>query len=83
MWTRRVCLRLTWPSPSKKGRWWCNNIRLGFEAIKYTGRFVDQPCLALFGRGDVTARLKVKWLGALADLEAAADWLHIPRAALM
>lgn len=55
----------------------------GFEAIKYTSRFVDQPCLALFDRGRLKSKLKVKWLGELENLEAAVDWLHERKAALV
>jgi hypothetical protein len=55
----------------------------GFEAIKYTSRFVDQPCLALFDRGGLKSRLKVKLLGELEKLDAAVDWLHERNAALV
>jgi hypothetical protein len=37
---------------------------------------VVQPCLALFGRDGVQARIKVRHLGALDDLDAAVDWLY-------
>ena len=55
----------------------------GFEAIKYTSRFVDQPCLALFDRGGLKSQLKVKLLGELENLDAAVDWLHERKAALV
>ena len=55
----------------------------GFEAIKYSSRFVDQPCLALFDRGRLHARLKVTALGSLPNLDAAADWLDERKAALV
>jgi hypothetical protein len=55
----------------------------GFEAIKYTSRFTDQPCLALFDRGGLRSRLEAKSLGNLEDLDAAADWLHERKAALL
>lgn len=55
----------------------------GFEAIKYTSRFVDQPCLALFDRGGMEARIRVKSLGALSTLDAAVDWLDERKAALV
>jgi hypothetical protein len=55
----------------------------GFEAIKYTSRFVDQPCLALFDRGGLKSRLKVKLLGDLENLDAAVDWLHERNAAVV
>lgn len=55
----------------------------GFEAIKYTSRFVDQPCLALFDRGGLKSKLKVKLLGELENLDAAVDWLHERKAALV
>ena len=54
----------------------------GFGAIKYTSRFVDQPCLALFDRGGLPSKLRVKALGALDKLEAAVDWLDERKAAL-
>jgi len=55
----------------------------GFEAIKYASRFLDQPCLALFERGGLQPKLRVKALGALTRLDAAADWLDERRAALV
>lgn len=53
-----------------------------FEAIKYSSRFVDQPCLALCDRGGMPGRLQVKPLGSLSNLNAAVDWLDQHRAAL-
>lgn len=55
----------------------------GFEALKFTSRFLDQPCLALFDRGDLAARLRVKRLGPLSELDAAVDWLDERKAALV
>jgi hypothetical protein len=55
----------------------------GFEAIKYSSRFLDQPCLALFDRGGMQAKLRVKALGALAGLDVAVDWLDERKAALV
>jgi hypothetical protein len=55
----------------------------GFEAIKYTSRFLDQPCLALFDRGGLPSRLEVKMLGTLSDLDAAVTWLDERDAALV
>jgi hypothetical protein len=55
----------------------------GVEAIKYTSRFLDQPCLALFDRGGLQSRLRAKALGPLSDLDAAADWLEEQNAALV
>jgi hypothetical protein len=55
----------------------------GFEAIQYTSRFVDRPCLALFDRGGLQSRLGVRLLGELENLDAAVDWLHERRAALV
>ena len=55
----------------------------GFEAIKYSSRFVDQPCLALLDRGSIKSQLKVKLLGELENLAAAVDWLHERKAALV
>jgi hypothetical protein len=54
-----------------------------FQAIKYTSRFVDQPCLGLFDRDDLRLRLKVATLGPLQDLEAAVDWLQERKVALV
>lgn len=55
----------------------------GFEAIRYASRFLDQSCLALFDRGGLQAKLQVKLLGALRNLDAAADWLDERKAALV
>ena len=55
----------------------------GFEAIKYSSRFVDQPCLALFDRGGMAARLQVKLLGELSGLDEAVDWLDKHKVALL
>lgn len=55
----------------------------GFEAIKYSSRFVAQPCLALFDRGGMPTRLQETPLGPLNGLDAAVDWLHERRAALV
>jgi len=54
-----------------------------FEAIKYSSRFLDQPCLALFDRDGLSAKLQATSLGALTDLEAAVDWLDERKAALV
>ena len=54
-----------------------------FDAIKYTSRFLDQPCLALFDRGGMAARLKATVLGDLDDLDAALDWLDERKVALV
>ncbi len=56
---------------------------MAFQALKYTSRFVDQPCLALFDRAGLQARLEVKLLGGLESLDAAVDWLHERKAALV
>lgn len=55
----------------------------GFDALKYTSRFVDQPCLALFDRGGMAARLRETALGDLGDLDAAVDWLDERKVALV
>ena len=54
-----------------------------FQAIKYTSRFLDQPCLALFDRDDLKTRLQIKPLGPLNNLDAAIDWLDDRNAALV
>jgi hypothetical protein len=55
----------------------------GFQAIKYTSRFVDRPCLAIFDRGDLRDKLTAKRMGDLEDLDDAANWLHERKAALV
>ncbi len=55
----------------------------GFEAIKYSSRFLDQPCLAVFDRGGLQAKLRATPLGALTSLDAAVDWLEERKAALV
>ena len=65
---------------------WCLAIQrhpVGFEAIKYSSRFVDQPCLALFDRGGLQAKLRAKSLGMLTNLDAAVGWLDERKAALV
>jgi len=54
-----------------------------FEAIKYSSRFIDQPCLALFDRGGMAAQLQETLLGPLNNLDAAVDWLDEHKAALV
>jgi len=54
-----------------------------FEAIKYSSRFLDQPCLGLFDRGGLRSKLRVKMLGPLPSLDAAVDWLDERRAVLV
>jgi hypothetical protein len=56
--------------------------RAGFDGIKYLSRFVDQPCLALFERGGLAARLKTTSMGSLNEIDAAVDWLEQHKAAL-
>ena len=53
------------------------------EAIKYSSRFLDQPCLALFDRGGLRSKLLVKELGTLPNLDAAVDWLDERMAVLV
>lgn len=54
-----------------------------FQAIKYSSRFLDQPCLALFDRSGLSAKLRVKALGPLSNIDAAVDWLDERKAALV
>jgi hypothetical protein len=54
-----------------------------FEAIKHSSRFIDLPCLALFDRGGMPAKLQVTPLGPLSGLDAAVDWLDERRAQLV
>ena len=55
----------------------------GFQAIKYSSRFVDQPCLALFDRGGLKSQLEGELLGDLEHLDDAVNWLHDRKAALV
>ena len=54
-----------------------------FEAIKYSSRFIDQPCLALFDRGGMAIRLHETLLGELNNLHEAVDWLDDRQVALV
>ena len=54
-----------------------------FEGIRYSSRFLDQSCLALFERGQLPSRLHVADLGTLNDLDSAVDWLEEREAALV
>ena len=54
-----------------------------FEALKYSSRFIDQPCVALFDRGGMAAQLQETLLGPLNSLDAAVDWLDEHKAALV
>lgn len=55
----------------------------GFQGIKYSSRFMDQPCLALFDRGALQSHLKARVLGGLNGLDATVDWLHERKVALV
>lgn len=55
----------------------------GFEAIKYSSRFIDLPCLAVFDRNGINDKLQINTLGPLSDLDAAVDWLEERNAALV
>ena len=54
-----------------------------FEGIKYTSRFVDLPCVALFERGGMAGRLQEKLFGELNQLDEAVDWLEAHKVALV
>jgi hypothetical protein len=54
-----------------------------FDGIKYSSRFINQPCLALFDRGGMAAQLQETLLGSLNNLDAAVDWLDERKAALV
>jgi hypothetical protein len=54
-----------------------------FDALKYSSRFIDQPCVALFDRGGMPARIRAALLGPLNRLDAAVDWLDERKAALV
>jgi len=47
----------------------------GFQAIKYVSRFIRRPCLALFQRESLKARLRAARVGNLAALDLTTDWL--------
>lgn len=55
----------------------------GFQGIKYSSRFLDQPCLALFAREGLPAKLHVHALGSLTSLDIAIEWLDQRKAALV
>jgi len=52
------------------------------EAIKFSSRFNNKPCLAVFHRGGIEARLHEKLLGSLSDTDAAVEWLDRHRVSL-
>lgn len=54
-----------------------------FEAIRFSSRFVHQPCLALFDRGGMAEKLHETLLGDLKDIDAAVNWLDEQNAALV
>jgi len=54
-----------------------------FQAIKYSSRFLDQSCLALFDRDGLAAKLRVVELGSLNEVGAATEWLEERKAALV
>lgn len=54
-----------------------------FEGIKYSSRFMDQACLALFERGGMAAKLHTTLLGKLQDLDGAVNWLDEHHIALV
>jgi len=54
-----------------------------FQAIKYSSRFIDQACLALFDRAGLAAQLRDTLLGPLSGLDAVVDWLDERKAALV
>jgi hypothetical protein len=54
-----------------------------FDAIKYSSRFLDQTCLALFERGRMQSRMRETLLGPLSSLDPAVDWLDERKAALI
>ena len=54
-----------------------------FDALKYSRRFLDRPCLDLFDHSALQAKLRAKPLGALSSLDAAVDWLDERKAALV
>jgi hypothetical protein len=55
----------------------------GFQALKYSSRFNERPCLALFGAGNLPGRLVEKRLGPLSGLDPAAEWLEAHQVCLV
>jgi hypothetical protein len=51
--------------------------------MKYSSRFIDQPCLARFDRGDMAPRLHATLLGELNDRDGAVDLLDQYEVALV
>lgn len=54
-----------------------------FDAFKYSSRFSDKPCLALFDRGGMASRLQETLRGPLSTVADAMDWLDERKAALV
>jgi RES domain len=54
-----------------------------FDGLKYSSRFIDQSCLALFDRGGMAAQLQETFLAPLNNLDAAVDWLDDRQVALV
>ena len=54
-----------------------------FDGLKYSSRFIDQPCLALFDRGGMATQLQETLSGPLNSLDAAVDWLDDRKVALV
>ena len=47
-----------------------------FHGIRYSSRFIDRPCLAMFATEACATNLKATLLGSLADMAVASDWLE-------
>lgn len=47
-----------------------------FGGIKFSSRFTNRPCLALFDRNDLQSLLAEKAIGSLADSDEALYWLE-------
>ncbi len=55
----------------------------GFDGIKYTSRFIDRPCLALFEKPSVVEMVFESRIGDMNEIGPAIDWLGRQRVALV
>ena len=57
--------------------------RAEFQALQYTSRFDDKPCLALFDRDNLADLIETKRVGSLHEADDAVGWLMENRVALV
>ena len=53
------------------------------DGIRYLSRFTSKPCVALFQRTEISAKLKEKAISMLSDLDAAEEFLETNAIALV